>query len=74
MPKSSMSWQIYNIWFNKRWYKNGNINQLIKLINLIINNKDILFDLKKNTFLYSRKFSLNKTVEGFLNAINSWEF
>ncbi|CAO6124620.1 RfaG Glycosyltransferase [Candidatus Pelagibacterales bacterium] len=52
-------------------YKNGNINQLIKLINLIINNKDILFDLKKNTFLYSRKFSLNKTVEGFLNAINS---
>lgn len=52
-------------------YKNGNINQLIKLINLIINNKNILFDLKKNTFLYSRKFSLNKTVEGFLNAINS---
>ena len=52
-------------------YKNGDINQLIKLINLIINNKDILFDLKKNTFLYSRKFSLNKTVEGFLNAINS---
>lgn len=52
-------------------YKNGNINQLIKLINLIINNKDILFDLKKNTFLFSKKFSLNKTVEGFLNAINS---
>jgi glycosyltransferase involved in cell wall biosynthesis len=52
-------------------YKNGNINQLIKLINLIINNKNILFDLKKNTFLYSRKFSLKKTVEGFLNAINS---
>jgi len=52
-------------------YKNGNINQLIKLINLIINNKNILFDLKKNTFLHSRKFSLNKTVEGFLNAINS---
>jgi glycosyltransferase involved in cell wall biosynthesis len=52
-------------------YKNGNIDQLIRLMNSVINNKSLLENLKKNSFLYSKKFSLQNTTKGFLNAINS---
>ena len=52
-------------------YKNGNINQLIRLINLLINNNNLLTNLKKNSLIHSKKFSINNTVKGFMNAINS---